>query len=114
LEPGDRVIERIRKQLDTALPGESVRLDWHFFRLYGEPFIKVLINNPEKAYEALLDYYGGESPGVLESVRYIIYTVLNILFLRNRSLVNKAHEAFFNKDWDRFREIIRNYITKYG
>ena len=93
-----------------TMPGTIDRLDWHFYRKYGESFIEHLIKKPDETYQALLDYYGVDTPGELDSVKYIVYMALNTLFLNNKRFVNRAYEAFLNNNWNLFKKVIREFL----
>jgi len=105
-----RLIDNSRKILDRVLPGVMPRLDWHFYRLYGKPFVEYLLENPEETVNILLDIYGGNTLQNSEYARYVLYNVLRTLFTANKRMADEAFHCILNCEWDRFREVVNKYL----
>ena len=105
-----RILENVKRQLSYTIPGTIDRLDWHFYRKYGESFIEHFLKNPEETYQALLDFYGVDTPGEYDSVKYIIYMTLKTLFFGNKRFTDEAYEAFLKKDWSKLRSVVKKFL----
>ncbi|GEM_PF-3349015 len=106
----DRLLNNTKKHLERVLPGEIDRLDWEFFRKFKEPFIIHLFNNPEETINQLMDYEGADILEEADKTKYILYMVLKSFFLNNRRYAERALNSLLSRNWNLFREIVKEFI----
>ncbi len=103
-----KISENVTKYLNNVLPGALGRIDWHTLRIHRVKFMQLLIRDPVKAYEVVLDVYGENE----EQAKHIIYMVLKGLFLNYREFVDKAYQAVTQGDTSGFHEVLEEFLRR--
>ncbi len=94
----------LKNYMDNVAPGIMPRIDWHFHMLYDESFAALFLKDPVKAFDGLMDFFGGDS----STTKYFLYFVLKGLFAGNRMYVDEAYNAVLNQDIEKFKKLIKN------
>lgn len=104
----DKISNNITRYLNNVLPGLLGRINWQSLRVYNAKFIELLVRDASKAYDLLLDMYGGDE----ENAKHIIYMVLKGLFLNYREYVDRAYHAITRRDSRRFHELFDDFLHR--
>ena len=104
-----QIIDSVKRQLDSLLPGLMTRIDWFFLHRTGKGLVEVFIEDPREAV-AMLNEFFGEENSIGERTRFVIYLMLKTLFLGNRGYLDKAYNYILNRRYDEFKELVARFL----